>query len=325
MADGGVDLRTRVGSVELRAPVLTASGTAGCGAELARYLEPEKLGAMVVKSLHADPCPGNPAPRLHPVAAGMINSVGLQGPGVQRWLDTDLPGLLATGCDVVASIWGNTVDEYRRAAELLAPAPPSVVAVEVNVSCPNTEDGSRMFSHSAASVEAVMAATSGCGRPRWAKLSPTGPGMADVAAAAAAGGAEAVVLTNTLPGLVIDIETRRPVLGGPGGGVSGAALHPVAVRAVHDVTAARPDIPIVGVGGVASGADAVELMMAGAAAVEVGTATFADPRAPNRVLSEMVTWCRRAGVTRVDELIGVANPKAAGPPGPPSASPESTS
>ena len=304
---GSVDLRTRVGSVELRAPVLTASGTAGCGAELARYLEPEKLGAMVVKSLHADPCPGNPAPRLHPVAAGMINSVGLQGPGVRRWLDEDLPGLLATGCDVVASIWGMTVDEYRRAAELLAPAPPSVVAVEVNVSCPNTEDGSRMFSHSAAAVEAVMAATSGCGRPRWAKLSPTGPGMADVAAAAAAGGAEAVVLTNTLPGLVIDIETRRPVLGGPGGGVSGAALHPVAVRAVHDVAAARPDIPIVGVGGVASGADAVELMMAGAAAVEVGTATFADPRAPNRVLSEMVTWCRRAGVTRVDELIGAAH------------------
>lgn len=304
---GGVDLRTRVGSVELRAPVLTASGTAGCGAELARYLRPKRLGAMVVKSLHADPCDGNPAPRLHPVAAGMINSVGLQGPGVRGWLDVDLPALVATGCDVVASIWGMTVDDYRRAAEELAPAPPSVVAVEVNLSCPNTEDGLRMYSHSAADTETVLAATSGCGRPRWAKLSPTGPGMVEVAEAAMAGGAEAVVLTNTLPGMVIDIETRRPVLGGPGGGVSGAALHPVAVRAVHDVASARPDIPVVGVGGVATGADAVEMMMAGAAAVEVGTATFADPRAPNRVLSELVEWCRRAGVTRMDELIGVAH------------------
>ena len=131
--------------------------------------------------------------------------------------------------------------------------------------------------------------------------------MAEVAEAAMAGGAEAVVLTNTLPGLVIDIETRRPVLGGPGGGVSGAALHPVAVRAVHDVAAAWPDIPIVGVGGVATGADAVELMLAGAAAVEVGTATFADPRAPNRVLSELESWCQRTGVTRMDELIGTAH------------------
>lgn len=306
-AAGGVDLRTRVGSVELRAPVLTASGTAGCGAELARYLRPERLGAMVVKSLHAEPCDGNPAPRLHPVAAGMINSVGLQGPGVRGWLDADLPALAATGCDVVASIWGMTVDDYRRAAEELAAAPASVVAVEVNLSCPNTEGGSRMYSHSAEDTEKVMAVTAGCGRPRWAKLSPTGPGMAEVAEAATAGGAEAVVLTNTLPGLVIDIETRRPVLGGPGGGVSGPALHPVAVRAVHDVASARPGIPIVGVGGVASGADAVELMMAGAAAVEVGTAAFADPRAPNRVLSELEAWCRRTGVTRMDELIGAAH------------------
>ena len=302
----GVDLRARVGSVELRAPVMTASGTAGCGAELARYLRPERLGAMVVKSLHAEPWPGNPAPRLHPLDAGMLNSVGLQGPGVRGWLDADLPALLDTGCDVVASIWGRTVDEYRRAAEMMADAPSSVVAVEVNVSCPNTEDGGRMFSHSAAAVKAAVAAAEACGRPRWAKLSPTGPGVADVAAAAVAGGAEAVVLTNTLPGMVIDLATRRPVLGGPGGGVSGAALHPVAVRAVHDVASARPDIPIVGAGGVASGADAVEFMLAGAAAVQVGTATFADPRAPNRVLSEMIAWCRRNGVARVGELTGAA-------------------
>ncbi len=303
----GPDLATRVGSVELRAPVLTASGTAGHGAELARYLRMAGLGAMVVKSLSAVGWPGHSAPRLHPTPAGVINSVGLQGPGIKHWLDVDLPALVATGCDVVASIWGQTIDGYRRAADLLASAPPSVVAVEVNISCPNTEDRSRMFSYSTEATEAVLRATTGCGRPRWAKLSPNPADMVAITDAAVRGGAEAVVLINTMPGLVIDVETRRPVLGGPGGGVSGPALHPVAVRAVYEVHAARPDIPIVGVGGVASGIDAVEFLLAGASAVQVGTATFADPRAVGRVLSELQSWCRKAGVVDMDELIGAAH------------------
>ena len=304
------DLAARVGSVVLRAPVMTASGASGHGAELAPYGPLGELGAVVVKSLSHGPWPGNPPPRLHPLraaAAGMINSVGLQGPGVAAWLDEDLPALIGTGADVVASIWGDTVDGYRRAADLLAAGPSQIVAVEVNVSCPNTEDGMRMFAHSAAATEAVLAATAGCGRPRWAKLSPNTPELVAVAAAAVSGGAEAVVLTNTLAGLVIDLDERRPALGGGRGGVSGAALHPVAVRAVYDVREALPAVPIVGVGGVASGADAVEMLMAGASAVQVGTAIFADPRAPWRVLAELERWCLGAGVQRLDELIGAAH------------------
>ena len=303
-------LATAVGSVTLRAPVMTASGTSGHGAELEPYGRLRELGAVVVKSLRDGPWAGNPAPRLHPLrdpAAGMINSVGLQGTGTRRWLDEDLPTLVAAGADVVASIWGDSVDAYRRAADSLASAPPQVVAVEVNVSCPNTEDGMRMFAHSPAATEAVLAATSGCARPRWAKLSPNTPELVEVAEAAARGGAEAVVLTNTLAGMVIDIDTRRPVLGAASGGVSGAALHPVAVRAVHQVRAALPELPIVGVGGVARGADAVELLLAGASAVQVGTAIFADPRAPWRVLDELAQWCKKTGVQGLDEVIGAAH------------------
>ena len=304
-------MATDVGSVALRAPVMTASGASGHSAELAPYGPLADLGAVVVKSLRDGPWPGNPPPRLHPLragAAGMINSVGLQGPGVAGWLDEDLPALIDAGADVVASIWGDTVDAYRRAAEMLAGGPPQIVAVEVNVSCPNTEDGMRMFAHSAKATEAVLAATAGCKRPRWAKLSPNTPDLVEVAAAAVQGGAEAVVLTNTLAGLVIDIDGRRPVLGGRRGGVSGAALHPVAVRAVYDVREALPAVPIVGVGGVARGTDAVEMMMAGASAVQVGTAIFADPRAPWKVLAELEQWCTDAGVERLDELIGAAHP-----------------
>ena len=304
------ELATSVGSVALRAPVMTASGASGHGAELASYGRLADLGAVVVKSLSDQPWPGNPPPRLHPLssaAAGMINSVGLQGPGTGAWLVEDLPGLVEEGADVVASIWGDTVDGYRRAADSLVAAPPQVVAVEVNVSCPNTEDGMRMFAHSVKATAAALAATEGCGRPRWAKLSPNTPELVAVAAAAVEAGAEAVVLTNTLAGLVIDIDKRRPALGGLRGGVSGAALHPVAVRAVYDVCEAMPEVPIVGVGGVARGTDAVEMLQAGASAVQVGTAIFADPRAPWRVLDELREWCHDAGVQQLDELIGAAH------------------
>lgn len=295
-----------VGTVPLANPVMTASGTAGHGVELAPYLDLASLGAVVVKSLHAEPWPGNPPLRVHETTAGMINSVGLQGPGVEAWLDDDLPALVATGARVVASIWGRSVDEYRRAADLLAAAPPEVVAVEVNLSCPNTESGRDLFAHSVDATRAVLGATAGCGRPRWAKLSPNTSHLTDIAIAAHAAGAEAVTLVNTVLGMAIDPETRRFRLGsGPrGGGLSGPAIHPVAVRAVHDVHQAAPDLPIVGVGGVAGGADAAELLLAGATAVQVGTATFADPRAPARVLGELARWAARQGATRIDELIG---------------------
>jgi dihydroorotate dehydrogenase (NAD+) catalytic subunit len=306
LAAEAVEMAVRVGSVRLANPIMTASGTAGHGAELAAYGDLAALGAVVVKSLHADPWPGNPPLRVHETAAGMINSVGLQGPGVEAWLVHDLAALAATGARVVASIWGRTIDEYRRAADLMAAAPDSVIALEVNLSCPNTEAGRDQFAHSADDTRAAMAATAGCGRPRWAKLSPNVGHLDEIAAAAHGAGAEAVTLVNTVMGMAIDPETRRFRLGsGPrGGGLSGPAIHPIAVRAVFDVHQVLPELPIVGVGGVASGADAAELLLAGASAVQVGTATFADPRAPHRVLRELQGWAARQGVLRIDELIG---------------------
>ncbi|MDG1411775.1 MAG: dihydroorotate dehydrogenase [Acidimicrobiales bacterium] len=296
-----------MGSVGLSAPVLTASGTAGHGAELARYLKPVELGAVVVKSMRAQQWAGNPSPRVYPTAAGMINSVGLQGEGIAHWLEHDLPPLLETGATVVASIWGESITDYEAAAIALADAPHGVVAVEVNVSCPNLEDRRRMFAHSATATAEAVEAAAACGRPRWAKLSPNAADLPEIADAAHKAGAEAVVLTNTLLGMVIDVNTRKPVLGAGRGGLSGAAMHPVAVRAVYDVHEALPHVPIVGVGGTTSGTDVVEFLLAGASAVEVGTATFADPRAPRRILKEFEKWCERRGVSTVAELIGAAH------------------
>jgi dihydroorotate dehydrogenase (NAD+) catalytic subunit len=305
-APGVVDLTSTVGSVTLPNPVMTASGTAGHGAELAPYLDLSALGAVVVKSLHAEPWPGNPPLRVHETAAGMINSVGLQGPGVAAWLEDDLPALAATGALVVASIWGRTVEEYGKAAALLAGAPPAVVAVEVNLSCPNSEAGRDLFAHDTAATAEAVDAASAARRPLWAKLSPNTSELVAVAASARDAGADAVTLVNTVMGMAIDPDTRRFRLGAGsrGGGLSGPAIHPVAVRAVFDVASALPGLPIVGVGGVASGADAAELILAGASAVQVGTATFADPRAPARVRDELAAWAARQGVARLAELVG---------------------
>lgn len=306
-------MATRIGSVALPAPVLTASGTAGHGAELGAYGPLDELGAVVVKSLSAEPWPGNPAPRVVQVGAGMLNSVGLQGPGVLEWRDRYLPELADAGARVVASLWGRTTGEFAKAAHQLAGSP-GVVAVEVNVSCPNIEDRSRMFAHDRrATAEAVEAVRGNCPLPLWAKLSPNVADLVDIAAAAVAAGAEGLTLVNTVLGLAIDLEQRRPALGGGGGGLSGPAVHPVAVRAVWECRAAFPDVGIVGVGGVGDGCDAVELVLAGADAVEVGTATFADPRAPWKVLRDLERWCRRHRVAAVRELVGAAHSGAARP------------
>ena len=302
-----VDLTTRIGSVALPNPLMTASGTAGHGAEFQSFFDLADLGAHVVKSLAAFEWKGNPAPRVHPAGVGMINAVGLQGPGVAAWLTDDLPALTATGARVVASIWGRSVDEYRRAAEMLADAPANVIAVEVNLSCPNLEGRRGIFAHDPELSAEVIAAAAGCGRPRWAKLSANTDRVVDVASAVQRAGAEAVTLINTLLGMVIDPDARRPVLGVGGGGYSGKPIHPIAVRTVFDVHAALPDLPIIGAGGVTSGWDAVELVLAGASAVQVGTANFIDPRASMRVLREMGEWCVRQGIGSVVELVGGAH------------------
>jgi dihydroorotate dehydrogenase (NAD+) catalytic subunit len=286
-------MRAEIGSVTLKNPVMTASGTAGYGTELAASFDLAELGAVVVKSLAAFEWPGNPAPRLHPTAAGMLNSVGLQGPGLPHWLAEVLPGLLRTGATVVASIWGRTVDEYRTAAELLAAAPAGVVAVEINLSCPNVNPGhgpdprhgAGIFAHDPGlSAEVVGSVVAAAGRPVWAKLSPNTDRVLEVAASVRDAGADAVTCVNTLLGLAYDPDTQEPALGGGTGGLSGPAIHPVAVRIVRDVAASLPGFPVIGVGGIATAWDATEFLLAGAVAVQVGTATFHDPRAPIRIL-----------------------------------------
>lgn len=310
-----MSLVTQVGTVALRSPIMTASGTAGHGAELAGHMDLSAIGAVVVKSMSAEPWAGNPAPRLHPLAGGMINSVGLQNAGVSHWLTKELPALAETGAAVVASVWGFTIDAYRDVADRLATAlesghAPGIVAVEANISCPNVEDRRRMFSHSEAGVKAAVGACAEGLRgavPLWAKLSPNVTDIPPLAGAAVGAGAEAVTLINTVMGMAIDPATGRFRLGGGGGGLSGPAIHPIAVRAVYETRAEWPDMAIVGVGGVTTGEDAAELIAAGADAVQVGTATFADPTAPSRVNRELAAWMAAHDVTSISALKGRAH------------------
>ncbi len=300
-----VDLTVTVGDLVLPNPVVAASGTFGHGDEVARLCPPDQLGAVTVKSLAAYEWSGNPAPRLAPTSGGgMLNSVGLQGPGIEHWIEHELPDLRKLGARIIASVWGRTVDDFAVAAKMLEPAVTTLVAVEVNVSCPNLEDRSRMFAHSPDSTAAVVRAVldAGLDLPLFAKLSPNTFEVVDVARAALGAGARGLTLVNTLLGLGIDAETRHLKLGGGGGGLSGPPLKPVALRVVHDVAQALPGTAIIGTGGVSNGSDVVEMMLAGASAVGVGTATFREPRAMLRILDELEAWCRAHHVTRVAEL-----------------------
>ena len=302
-----VDLTCSLGPLVLPNPILTASGTYGYSDEVARLGDPSKLGAVTAKSLSPYPWEGNPAPRVWEATAGMLNSVGLQNPGVEAWLEHDLPPLLARGARVIVSIWGRSVDDYAKAAAAIAPAVSQLSALEVNVSCPNLEDRGQMF---AAHPEATAAAL-GAVRdqlpptfPVFAKLSPNVTDLVAVAAAAVGAGAAGLTLINTVLGLAIDAETRRPRLGAGGGGLSGPAIKPVALRAVADVARALPGTPIIGTGGVRTGLDAVEMLLAGASAVGVGTATFFDPRAAEHVVEGLARWCAEHGVARSADLVG---------------------
>lgn len=302
-----VDTVCQVGSLTLPNPVMTASGTAGVGTELGAYGDLCALGAVVVKSLSVEPWPGNPAPRVHEAGSAMINSVGLSGPGLHAWISKDLPDLKQSGARVVVSIWGRKIQDYAKAAEILGsvlsePGCP-IVAVEVNVSCPNIEDRSRMFAHSVSMTSEVVDA-SRCAVPLWVKLSPNVSNICEIANAALLAGAEGLTLVNTLLGLAVDVETRRMVLGAGGGGISGPPLHPVALRAVWECRQACPQAAIIGVGGICNAIDAIEMILAGADAIEVGTATFRDPKAPWKILSGLQRWCTRHGVSSISELKG---------------------
>ena len=303
-AAGQVDLSVRVGSQIFASPVMCASGTAGHGVELGGYFDLSETGAIVVKSLLHEPWAGNPAPRVYATDGGMINSVGLQGPGVRAWIDHDLEPLIASGAAIVASIWGRSVAEYAKAAAMLAPVAKHLRALEVNVSCPNVEDRDRMFAHSVEATHDAVAAAGAANVPLWAKLSPNIADLVPIADAAQRAGAEAVTVANTMIGLAIDVETRRPRLGKGRGGLSGPAIRPIAVRAVNDVS----DRPT------RSGRyrlrwcrprDRRNRVSDGRhVAVQVGTATFADPAAVVRIRHEIEDWCLLHDVAAVRSLVG---------------------
>ena len=302
-----VDLTTSLGSVRLPNPVMTASGTAGYGSELCEYMDLEDIGAIVVKSLHADSWEGNEPPRLHPTPSGMLNSVGLQGPGVKTWTEEKLPSLIDAKARVVASIWGSTIEEFTKAASLLKDTPSEVIAIEINASCPNLEDRRKLFSHSIQAITEIVEAANVVKKPLWAKLSPNTPELPDIAEAAHKAGAEAVVIANTVLGMAIDVESRKPVLGAKRGGLSGPAIRPIAVRAVFDTHEAHPELPIIGVGGINSAEDALEFILAGATGLQIGTGIFKDPRICKKVITGLSRWCESHEVNRISDLIGGAH------------------
>lgn len=297
-----VDTRVTLAGVSLKNPMIPASGTFGFGREYEKYFELSRLGGICVKGLTLKPREGNPCPRIAETPAGMLNSVGLQNPGVDAFVEKELPWLKTKGTRIIANLSGNTVEEYAALAEKLSV--PGVDMLEVNISCPNVKHGGLAFGtmpeSAAAAARAVKRHTH---LPVMVKLSPNVTDITEIARAVEAEGADGVSLINTLLGMRIDLNTRRPILKNNTGGLSGPAVLPVAVRCIHQVYQAVK-IPILGMGGVSSGEDAAELMMAGAAAVGVGTATISDPAAPVRILEELTEFCARRGISEIKSLTG---------------------
>ena len=288
---------------------MTASGCAAAGRELSQFFDVSKIGAVVTKSVMAGPRAGRPTPRMAETPSGMLNSIGLQGPGIEAFLQRDLPWLMSRGARAVVSIAGGSVEEYTGLARRLADAP-GVTALEVNISCPNVEDRGKVFAcdpdAAAAVVQAVRAHTR-FDVPVFAKLSPDVTDIVSVARSCVDAGADGLAMINTLLGMAIDMVTMRPVLAGTTGGLSGPAVRPVAIRCVWQVHQALPHVPIVGIGGIRTGRDALEFLLAGASAVEVGTVVFHDPSACARILRELEEELITRGIDRASDLIGLAH------------------
>ena len=299
-----VDLRVDLGPLGLANPIVTASGCFGNGREIQRFFDISRLGAVVVKSITVEPRLGLPTPRMAETANGMLNAIGLQNPGVEAWIATELPWLNRLGVPVVVSIAGKTTAEYRFLAERLR-GQPGIIAIEANISCPNVEDRNIVFACREDSTrDAISQVTRVSSVPVFAKLTPDVTDIAAIAETAVAAGATGVSMINTLLGMAIDVETRRPKLAAVTGGLSGPAIKPVAVRAIHQVHRALPDIPIIGMGGVRTIEDVVEFILAGATAVAVGTATFTNPMAAMELLQALPKWCAERDIASVAELRG---------------------
>ena len=295
-----------LGALKLANPVLVASGTFGSGREASRMIDLSTLGGVIVKSMTLTPWKGKPTPRMCETPSGMLNAIGIQNKGVDHFIKEDLPWLKQQKATVIASIAGNTVEEFVKVADKLRTGGRGIAAVEINISCPNLEDRSNMFSHSMASTAAVVEGVKEALKnvPVFPKLSPNVTSIVDIAGAALEAGADGLSLINTIFGMAIDIETRRPKLAGTVGGLSGPTIRPVAVRAVHEVHRTWPHVPIIGQGGVGSGRDAVELMLAGASAVAIGTANFVTPRAADEAIAGISEYLARHGVPALSELVG---------------------
>ena len=304
-----VDMSTTLAGTTFPNPVFTASGCAAAGQELDQFFDVTALGGVVTKSIMLAPRSGRATPRMAETPSGMLNSIGLQGPGIEAFLDKDLAWLADRGARAVVSIAGGSVEDYSKLAQRLR-GRPGLTMIEVNISCPNVEDRGQVFAcdpvASAAVVEAVKRATAP-GIPVFAKLSPDVTDIVEIARACVEAGADGLSLINTLLGMVIDTGTLRPALGGVTGGLSGPAIRPVAVRCVWQVRQALPDVPILGMGGIRTGLDALELVLAGASAVSVGTTVFGDPTAPVRVLDELARALAERGFDRFEDAVGLAH------------------
>jgi dihydroorotate dehydrogenase (NAD+) catalytic subunit len=303
-----VDMAATLGPITLPNPVLTASGCAAAGRELQQFFDVAELGAVVTKSIMTRPRSGRPTPRMAETPSGMLNSIGLQGPGIDSFIADDLAWLAEHGARAVVSIAGGHTDEYVELAQRLS-GNPAVSMLEVNISCPNVENRGQVFACDAIAAARVIGAVRRVADPAlpvFAKLSPDVTDIAHIARACADAGADGFSLINTLLGMVIDTDTMRPKLGGVTGGLSGPAIRPVAVRCVWQVKNALPHLPILGMGGIRSGLDALEFVLAGASAVSVGTAVFGDPSAPVRVLGELEQALAQRGFDSLADAVGYA-------------------
>lgn len=303
-----MDFSTSLASLRLPNPILTASGCAAAGQELGQFFDVSELGAVVTKSIMMRPRSGRPTPRMAETPSGMVNSIGLQGPGIDSFVANDLPWLKAHGARTVVSIAGGHTDEYVALAKRLYNH--QVDLIEVNISCPNVENRGQVFACDPLAASRVISAVRRAAHPNtpvFAKLSPDVTDIGQIARAVAEAGADGISLINTLLGLVIDTETLRPALGGVTGGLSGPAIRPVAVRCVWQVHQAVPHLPLLGMGGIRTGQDALQFLLAGASAVSVGTTVFNDPTAPIRIGRELRAELERCGFASVRDAVGFAH------------------
>ena len=299
------DMSVEICGVRFKNPVIAASGTFGFGFEYEPFLKLSDLGGISVKGLTPAPREGNASPRIAEVSGGILNSVGLQNPGIDAFINDILPELKNKGTRIIANIAANTIEEYGLMAEKLRNQP--VDMIELNISCPNVRQGGAQFGARPESVEQVTRAVKQhCAAPLMVKLTPNCMDIAENAAAAENGGADAISLINTLTGMKIDLKTRKPLLANITGGMSGPAVKPVALRMVYQAHKAV-NIPIVGIGGIMTGEDAAEFMLCGASAVQVGTANLIEPRACLRIINELKLYCERNSIENVSALTGALN------------------